>query len=137
MLAAGISASSGSLYICQLVSNGRLAGFHQLHRAVHALAIMHTRAEVHAAHRFHQQIQRVRLRALRQFDLVLRDASVHRAHFFAIEKNKTEIMNLARLKRHSGAGRYGRAVKNAAVALIVILHVARFGVLDRLGQIRE
>ena len=110
----------GSGKICQPVrTRARFLSARRSGAVADALAVVDLLAEVHAAHRLDQNVERRRLGAGRQLHRDLAGAAVDDADGLAVDEDPGEVVDFAGLQRRRRAGGQRRAIEDAAVALIV------------------
>ena len=109
----------------------------EFHRGDEPFPVGHFHAEIHAARRLDEDVELRRGLAFGQQNFRARVAPVKHADAFAIEKNVAEIVDGRRFERRRRARRNLGAIQNAAVALIVGFHVARYLVRHRRRKIVE
>ena len=109
----------------------------QSHRGDDPFVISHLRPEINPAHRLDQYVKTSFMPAWRQKQGGVGRAPVQHADGLAIEEDKAKIVNARRPERKRPAGREGRAIEDATVALAVRFHGPGPGDLGRGWQVVE
>ena len=107
------------------------------HRSIEALAVVDLGAEVDVAHGLDQDVQAGSGLTLRDLDAVLLGPPVHDADGLAVQEDPGKVTGLLCTRARRRPGGQGRAIQDAAAALVIGLHVARGLVLNGRGQVVE